>query len=88
MSKQKYPVSVSKSTASDGSIRKGREHYSSVKLHAKLKRKRDEASDRHDVYVGLSIQARIKQAKSRRGNSQKEISRLSKLLELHKKPNA
>jgi len=79
MSKQKYPQSAS-TTASGAPAKKGREHYSSAKLHAKWDRRRKEATERDTIYAGLSIQARINLAKSRRGESKRELARLEKLL--------
>lgn len=61
MSKQKYPQ-TSTSTLSDGSVakRKGRDSYSSAKLHAKRDRKRREAYARQDAYDRLSNTAKLR----------------------------
>lgn len=79
MSKQKY--SQSAVVISDGVKRRGKSGgYSSAKLHAKRDKKRQEANTRQRHYEGLTIPARISLAKSRRGESKREIARLEKLL--------
>jgi hypothetical protein len=55
--------------------------YSSVVLNAKRKAKRDVAEERTAHYQSLTIEQRIKLAKSRPGNSKREIERLTRLLE-------
>ena len=60
--------------------RKGRSNYSTAILRANRKRKRQEAEQRDAIYVGLSVQQRLDRAKSRRGESKREIARLGKLL--------
>ena len=85
MSKQKYPQAAS-TTASGAPAKKGREHYSHAKANAKSKVRRQEAAERDAIYAGLSIQARIVKAKSRRGESKRELARLEKLLMVQKAP--
>lgn len=51
--------------------------YSNHKLHAKLDRKRQEAEDRQAEHDSLTLKEKIDKAKSRRGNSTREISRLT-----------
>jgi hypothetical protein len=53
--------------------------YNSTKLHAKRNRKRSEAEARKYDHDSLSIKEKIAKAKSRRGNSQREIARLTKM---------
>lgn len=56
MSKQKYPQ-TSVSTSADGTkaVRKGRDHYSQGKAHAKNDRKRAESYDRLKKYERLTL---------------------------------
>jgi hypothetical protein len=81
MAKQKYPQSVT--TASGEAVKKGRESYSSVKLHAKRDRKRQEAAARDREYQGLSVKDRIARATAR-GGSVRELARLQKLVKAAK----
>jgi len=84
MSKQKYTKTP---TSADGTpIKKGREQYSSEKLHARRNKRRNEAEKRQAIYDGLSIQARIAVARGRRGDSKREIARLEKRLAAQKAP--
>lgn len=85
MSKQKYPNT--KNTSTDGAaVRKGREHYSHDKADARVDKRRQEADARERVYDGLTIPAKIALAKSRRGESKREIAKLEKALALEKAP--
>lgn len=63
----------------------GREKYNSVKLHQKRDRKRIEAENRDFKYQSLSVADRLKRAKSRRGESKREVERLTKLVSAGKK---
>jgi len=58
MNKQKYPQ-TSVSTSEGKSVRKGRDHYSQAKTHAKQDRKRREAYDRQDKYDRLTLQQQL-----------------------------
>lgn len=58
--------------------------YNSIKLHMKKDRKRSEAEVRQEEYNSLTVKERIKRAKSRRGESKKELARLEKLLTVQK----
>lgn len=64
---------------------KVRQVYNSTKLHAKRDRKRREAKDRQLTYNKLSVSERLSLAKSRRGESKREVARLSALLKSKKK---
>jgi len=63
--------------SSKGHLRPG--GYSTAKMDAKQDRKRQEAEDRQSVYDGLSASAKIARVKSRRGESKRELARLTKL---------
>jgi hypothetical protein len=77
MSKEKYQTT---STAvSSGTARRGREHYSHVKADARKERRREEAEDRQAKYDSLSASAKIALVKSRRGESKRELARLTQL---------
>ncbi len=65
--------------------KRGREHYSSAVLHKKREQKRLEAEERNKEYRSLSLSDRLKRAKSRRGESKKEVDRLTKLIAAEKK---
>lgn len=58
MKKQKYPQ-TSVTTSEGKSTRKGRDHYSQAKTHAKQDRKRREAYDRQDKYDRLTLQQQL-----------------------------
>lgn len=55
--------------------------YSSATLHAKRNRKRSEAEARKREHDTLTINEKIEKARSRRGESKREIARLMKLAE-------
>ena len=57
---------------------KGREQYTHAKADARKDLRREEAEDRQAAYDALSITAKIARAKSRRGESKRELLRLSK----------
>lgn len=59
------------------STRKGRTVYNSTKLHAKRDQRRFEANGRRLDYEKLTIKQRLQLAKSRRGESAREVSRLT-----------
>jgi hypothetical protein len=54
-------------------------------LDAKKDRRRQEAEKRQEAYDGLTLKARVKLAKGRRGESKKELAKLDVLLENEKK---
>lgn len=58
MSKQRYPQTTATTTAT-GTVRKGRDSYSSTKLWAKRDRKREEAEDRQAKYDALSTAEKL-----------------------------
>lgn len=60
--------------------RKGRQHYSHVKSDAKLAKRQEAAEDRQDEHNSLTTAEKIEKAKSRRGESKREIARLEKRL--------
>ncbi len=75
MGKQKYPST--KSVSADGTaVRKGREHYSHEKADARIKKRQDEADNRQFKYDGLTVDQKLALAKSRRGESKREVTRL------------
>ena len=82
MSKQKYP-STATHTA-DGEAKKGRAHYSHDKADARKDKRRQEAEDRDFEHSKLTPTQKIAKAKSRRGESKREIARLNKGLEWEK----
>lgn len=55
--------------------------YNSSHLHAKHKRKRMDAHDRQEDHDSLTINEKISKARSRRGESKRELARLMKLAE-------
>jgi hypothetical protein len=55
--------------------------YNSAHLHAKRNRKRSETEARKREHDSLSIKEKIVKAKSRRGESKREIARLTKMLQ-------
>ena len=83
MGQNKYPqTSASTSTGATG-VKRCRESYSSVKLHAKRDRKRQEAQARQREYSALSIKDRIARVTDR-GGSVRELARLQKLVKTPK----
>ena len=83
MSKQKYPQAAT-ATSSTGESRKGREHYSHAKADARKDKRRDAAEDRQIEHDSLTTDEKLAKAKSRRGESKREVARLSKGLEWEK----
>ncbi len=76
MGKQKYPNT--KSTSADGvPTRKGREHYSHEKANARIDKRRQEAEARQREYAKLTVDQKLTLAKSRRGESKREVARLT-----------
>jgi hypothetical protein len=61
-------------------VKRGREHYSHAKLDAKWAKLRKQAEDRQEVHDKLATLLKIAKAKSRRGESKREIVRLEKRL--------
>ena len=55
--------------------------YNSTTLHAKRNRKRQEAEARKREHDTLTLNEKIEKARSRRGESKREIARLMKLAE-------
>jgi hypothetical protein len=79
MSKQKYPQStVTTSPTGIKTVRKGREHYSQVKAHAKNDRKRHEAYARLDKYDRLTTAQKL--AELPEGACERQRVRLTKQL--------
>jgi hypothetical protein len=79
MSKQKY---VQTTTADGTALKKhGREHYSHAIADARVNARRDDAMFRQSEHDALSLLDKIAKAKSRRGNSKKELARLEALVE-------
>lgn len=70
MSKQKYPQSATVSSTGT-SVSKGRETYSSVKLHAKRDRKRREADDRQFEYDKKTTAQKLKELGETGSNRQR-----------------
>lgn len=60
------------------------EGYSSAKLKAKRKEKIRDAEVRQTVYEDLTYKQRIDLARSRRGESKREIARIEKLIKEEK----
>lgn len=58
---------------------KGREHYSHAILDAKKDKRRKEGEERDWEHKQMTIAQRISKAKSRRGESKKELVRLAKM---------
>lgn len=58
--------------------------YSSATLHRKRDKRSQEADARNRDYKSLSVTERLNRAKSRRGQSKKEIARLTALLPVAK----
>jgi hypothetical protein len=79
MAKQKYPVT---GTTTEGSAKKKSDHRNrkSGKLAAKRERKRDEADERMFEHNSMTLEEKIAKAKSRRGESKRELARLNKQL--------
>ena len=59
MSKQKYPQVATSATTGKPTRSNKRERYSSVKLHAKWDRKRDEAFLRNEKYERMSLSEQL-----------------------------
>lgn len=55
--------------------------YNSAHLHAKRNRKRQEAQSRKREHDTLTLNEKIEKARSRRGESKREIARLMKMAE-------
>lgn len=69
-----------KETQSEKVSRKGRDHYNSTVLWAKRNQRRIEAEDRQVDHSALTLKEKLDKAKSRRGDSKREVARLNKLL--------
>lgn len=63
---------------------KVREHYSHEKADARKDKRRQEAEARNRHYQSLSTADKLKLAKSRPGESKKEVARLTQRLEWEK----
>ena len=55
--------------------------YKHAKLDAKLEKRRNEANMRQIKYDSLSLEQKLKVAQKRRGESNREIARINKLIE-------
>lgn len=66
--------------------KRGREHYSSDKLWARREKRTAQAEERDAKHQSLTFQQRLEKARSRRGESKKEVARLTKLLATQKAP--
>ena len=55
--------------------------YNSAHLHAKRNRKRSEAEARQREHYTLSLSEKIEKARSRRGESKRELARLMQMAE-------
>jgi hypothetical protein len=87
MSKQKYPqasVSTDDSGKKKSRISKVRAEYSSFHLHAKRKRKKEEAEERNAKYAALSLKEKF--ATLVPGGSKRQVARLTKLMEVQPLP--
>ena len=73
-------------SSTGATVKKGREHYSHDKADARVDKRRQEADAREREYDGLTIPAKIARAKSRRGESKRELAKLEKALALEKAP--
>jgi len=80
MSKQKYPQVANTSADGTKAANKGREHYSHAKADARKDKRRQEAESRQREYDALSVQGKIARAKSRPGESKREVARLLAIL--------
>ncbi len=76
MGKQKYPQATT--VSADGEVTK-RKQYSSLKSKARKAKRKQEALARQSEYNKLTTKQKITRAKSRPGDSKKEIARLKKL---------
>ena len=75
---------ANESTTSVAGRKVGRLSYGSLKLHAKRDRKRQEAEARQREHDALSVKDKITLAKSRDGESKREIARLKAALKTEK----
>lgn len=76
MGKQKYPQ-ASSATADGEVTRSGRSDYSNLKAKARKDRRRQEAAARQRDYDKLTVPQKIARAKSRPGESKKELAKLN-----------
>lgn len=66
-----------KNTKVDATTRKGRESYTFVKQQARRNRRSEDAHARKLEHDSLTVTEKVAKAKSRRGNSVNEITRLT-----------
>jgi len=59
--------------------------YNSTKLQARRAQRREEAAERNAVYQNLTVEQRISAIQRRRGNSRKELERITHALNAQKK---
>ena len=64
-------------TKTAATVRKGRESYTFVKQQSRRNRRAEEANARQLEHDSLTVTEKVAKAKSRRGNSAKEITRLT-----------
>ena len=83
MSKQRYPQTATASSP-EGEVRKSRSRYSHAKGNIRKNTRREEAGERQSYYDSLTTNAKLAKAKSRRGESKREVARLTKGLEWDK----
>ncbi len=75
---------ATQTSTGEKSVRKGREHYSHEKADQRKDKRRREAEARDFEHSKLTPNQKIAKAKSRRGESKREIARLNKGLEWEK----
>jgi hypothetical protein len=66
--------------------KKGREEYSSDKLWARREKRTAQAEERDAKHQSLTLQQRLEKAQGRRGESKREVGRITKLLAVQKTP--
>ena len=94
MSKQKYPITTTTDGTTTGKASKsGRKNYSTAKSEASAQRRRDEAAQRQADYDSLNIAEKLALISSRqkhgkdKGESKREVSKLTKKLHLEQAQN-
>lgn len=75
-------MSDNKNSNETKTVKRGKTNgYNSAHLHAKRNRKRQEAEARQQEHDTLTLNEKIEKARSRRGESKRELARLMKLAE-------
>lgn len=69
-----------KETQTEKVVRKGRDHYNSTVLWAKRNKRRIEAENRQAESDSLTLKEKLDKARTRPGESKREVARLTKLL--------